>query len=154
MRVSYCCMSSIGAIIKAHNSKILNEKARKADEPCNCRKRECPFINQGVSCRTRGVIYKVEVKTRQSCKSYIGLCEGEFKDTFNNHMSSFNPKRNVKLTILASYIRNLNHKNEDYDIHWSVVGRASAIKDGDATCRLCLKEATTIAFAGAGCINQ
>ena len=61
---------------------------------------------------------------------------------------------NIKPTILASYIRNLKQKNVDYDIHWSVVGRASAIKDGDATCRLCLKEATTIAFAGAGCINQ
>ena len=154
MRVSYCCMHNIGSIIKAHNAKILRENTTQIDQPCNCTKRECPFKDKDISCRARCVVYKAEVKTKDTRKFYIGLCEGEFKERYNNHMSSFNPERKAKPTILASYVRGLKQENEDFVIDWSVVTRTFPINDGDSTCRLCLKEATAIAFAEAGCINQ
>ena len=154
IRVSYCCMRNIGSIIKAHNAKVLGENNTHADKPCNCKKRECPFKTKGISCRAKSVVYKAEVKTKQSSKFYIGLCEGEFKERYNNHISSFNSARKAKPTILASHVRELKQKNEEFEIDWSVVGRSAPIKDGDAVCRLCLKEATTIAYAGTSCINQ
>ena len=157
MRVSYCCMGNIGSIIKAHNAKVLKNEGSNADLPCNCRNRsECPFINKGISCRATNVIYKAEVKTKKSTEFYIGLSEPAFKERYRNHISSFNLDRNLKSkpTVLATHVRRLKEANEEFKIDWSVIGRTGKIRDGDATCRLCLREATAIAFAGAGCINQ
>ena len=96
------------------------------------------------------------MKTKKSTDFYIGLSEPAFKERYRNHTSSFNLDRNLKSkpTVLATHVRRLKEANEEFQIDWSVIGRTGRIKDGDATCRLCLREATAIAFAGAGCINQ
>lgn len=156
VRVSYCCMNNIGSIIKAHNAKILKEEDQRHEKPCDCRKMECPFKGKGVSCNVKNIVYKAEVKTKKSTAFYIGLSEPEFKKRYLNHTSSFNTNRQLKSkpTALATYVRGLKERSEEFTIDWSVLGRTSAIRDGDAECRLCLKEATLIAYAGPGCINQ
>ena len=151
MRVSYCCMKNIGSLIKEHNAKILN--TNKIDEkPCNCKKRNCPLQDTGVSCRIRNVIYKAEIETQNSKKYYIGLCETEFKQRYANHVSSI--KRGTKATLLSSYINELKSKSIDYKIKWSIIGRTRGLRNGDESCRLCVKEATAITFADNSCINK
>ena len=105
-------------------------------------------------CRSKNIIYKAEVITKTSCKYYIGLSEPEFKKRYNNHTSSFKLERNVKPTLLSEHVKDLKRKGEEFKINWSVLKRAPAAKDGDAVCRLCLKEATEIAFADANCMNR
>ena len=142
-------------IIKQHNSKILNEGNRIADQCCNCRnKDECPFKDQDISCRAKNLVYKAEVTTKEEQKYYIGLCEPEFKTRYRNHISSFNPDRKANPTLLSGYVRNLKREGKDYTIKWSVVRRATPIKDGGAVCRLCLREATVIAFSDKNCLNK
>ena len=149
-------MSNVGNIIKAHNSQILSDDQRKPDKPCDCTTRACPFEGKAISCNAKNLVYKAVVKTQQSCNFYIGLSEPEFKKRYNNHMSSFNMDRQLKSmpTRLAAHVRSLKENNEQFEIDWSVVGRTSETRDGDATCRLCIREATAIAFAGDGCINR
>ena len=157
MRVSYCCMGNIGSIIKAHNAKVLRKDDKNTDAPCDCRrKEECPFKNKGVSCQATSLVYRAEVKTKNSTKFYIGLSEPPFKLRYRNHTSSFDLERtlNAKPTVLATYVRGLKETKDDFDIEWSVMARTNKINDGDAACRLCLKEATAIAFAEKGCINR
>ena len=155
MRVSYCCMDNMETIIKQQNAKILKDKTEEIEESCNCRdKSKCPFKDQEVSCRSKNIIYKAEVKTKTSCKYYIGLSEPEFKKRYNNHTSSFNLERNVKPTLLSEHVKDLKRKGEEFKINWSVLKRAPAAKDGDAVCRLCLKEATAIVFADTNCMNR
>ena len=156
VRVSYCCMNNINSIIKAHNAKLLKEVDQKLDKPCDCKKIECPFKGKDISCNARNVVYQAEVITEKSTAFYIGLSEPEFKKRYLNHTSSFNLERELKSkpTALATYVRDLKERKEKFRIDWSVLGRTSELKDGDAVCRLCLKEATLIAFAGPGCINQ
>ena len=57
-------------------------------------------------------------------------------------------------TKLAAHVRSLKENSEQFEIDWSVIGRTSEIKDGDAVCRLCIREATAIAFADDDCINR
>jgi hypothetical protein len=148
-------MDNIETIIKKHNAKILNEGNQNIDKGCNCaKKEECPFKNQKVSCRATGVIYKAEVRSGADYKYYIGLSEGEFKTRYNNHKSSFNLNRNVNPTLLSKHVRNLKLTNKAYTIEWSVLRRAKPIADGDAACRLCIREATAIAFADDKCMNK
>ena len=177
MRVSYSCMSNMGAIIKRHNAKILDQGNGIIDKGCNCRKKEeCPFKDERVSCRAKGVIYKAEVESKDESRYYIGLSEGEFKTRYNNHTSSFNLDRAVrnptpstsntskpkadkksasfKPTSLATHVRKLKTEKKSFSIKWSVLGQARPIKDGDATCRLCIREATKIAFADEQCLNK
>ena len=156
MRVSYCCMSNVGSIIKAHNAKILREDRQRVDKPCDCTQKECPFKNKGISCNATNVVYKAVVKTANSSKYYIGLSEPEFKKRYNNHTSSFNLSRSFVTmpTRLATEVRELKTKNEHFEIDWSVICRTSGLTDGDATCRLCLKEATAIAYADESCMNR
>ena len=96
------------------------------------------------------------MKSKDSTKFYIGLSEPPFKLRYRNHKSSFDLERtlNTKPTVLATYVRGLKEAMDDFAIEWSVIGRTKKINDGDATCRLCVKEATAIAFAEKGCINR
>ena len=155
MRVSYSCMTNLGAIIKQHNAKILYSDRRETERGCNCRdKNNCPFKEQQVSCQAKGLVYKAEVSTRSQTKYYIGLAEKEFKWRYRKHMSSFNLERDVNPTLLSGYVRNLKRKGEESTIKWSVLKRAQPATDGGAACRLCLREAVAIAYADGNCLNK
>ena len=156
MRVSYCCMQNIGAVIKRHNARILYEDGGVVDKNCNCRnKEECPMKEEEVSCQAKCIVYKAEVTSGSKKKFYIGLSEKEFKTRYRNHTSSFNLDRNVNPTHLSRFVRDLKTKEEDFAIKWSVLRRARPISDGGAVCRVCLKEATEIVYADRrDCLNK
>ena len=63
-------------------------------------------------------------------------------------------KRGTKATLLSSYINELKSKSIDYKIKWSIIGRTRGLRNGDESCRLCVKEATAITFADNSCINK
>lgn len=155
MRVSYSCTRNLGAIIKSHNSEILNQEKEKEVEKCNCRKKsECPLAKQGVSCRTSCAIYKAEITTKTERKYYIGLCETAFKTRYYNHKTSFNNRGKANQTELSKLVWKLKDKNEEFELEWSILKTTKPLKDGDSTCRLCLLESNEILHADKNCINK
>ena len=149
MRVSYCCMKNMGAIIKAHNRAILKaEDVRTPD--CNC-DGTCILKDQRFSCRTTGVIYRATVTTRNARKFYIGLTATAFKTRYANHKSSFKLARKRSATALSTYIWELKDDNEDFEISWEILKRVRPKRSGERKCQLCLAEATEILFAGDNC---
>ena len=157
IRVSYCCMKNMGALIKQHNANILKDDREDTELGCNCQDKDsCPFKGQGISCQAKCLVYKAEVTTATASRFYIGLAEKEFKWRYRNHTSSFNLDRKFERppTSLAGHVRDLKRRNVPFTIKWSVVRRARPIKDGGAACRVCLLEAVEIAFADEGCMNN
>ena len=64
IKISYSCMTNIGNIIKAHNTKILNNDNRPKAKTCNCQRRnDCPLDGQ---CCTNNVIYTAKVTVHES----------------------------------------------------------------------------------------
>lgn len=152
MRVSYSCMPNLETIVKSHNQAILKNKTDEVLK-CNCRSK-CILKDQKFSCRTKDVLYKATVISKNSKKYYIGLSATEFKARYSNHKSSFKNIGKRNSTVLAKYVWELKEKNVDFEIEWEILKRAKSIKSGDRTCRLCLKEATLIVFADNECLNK
>ena len=87
LKLSYCCTSNLGNIIKQHNSKILKGTPAPQLQQCNCRtKQNCPLNGR---CLTNCIVYKATVTTNSDTHTYYGLCEGEFKSRYYNHTKSF-----------------------------------------------------------------
>ena len=87
-------MDNVEAIIKKHNSKIINQKLFVQEALCNCiNKNNCPLKDE---CLRKDVIYKANVSYRKGIKHYFGLSEGEFKTRFNNHKMSFDLTKNME----------------------------------------------------------
>ena len=74
-------MDNMERIIDAHNKKILQKTTPAADN-CNCKNLEnCPLSG---NCRTKNILNKADVTSKQESNVYIGLCETEFKTRYNN----------------------------------------------------------------------
>ena len=92
VKISYCCMPNVGAIIKQHNSRVCRTDDDTQDRDtrgCNCRKRnECPLNNQ---CLTTGFVYRATVTTAadDARMCYIGSTATTFKQRYANHKASF-----------------------------------------------------------------
>ncbi len=71
VRIGYCCLMNVEAIIKAHNRAILKAEDEKTPD-CNC-DGACIFKDRRHSCRTKRVIYRATVTTK---KFYIELTAG------------------------------------------------------------------------------
>ena len=114
-------MNNMSKIIKTHNESVIQKSktnANRAPRMCNCRKpEECPLMG---NCLVKSIIYKATVTTDSDSKSYIGLCETDFKSRWNNHKSSFRHERKRKETALSKYIWDLKDKNTEYSMKWSI----------------------------------
>ena len=95
-------MDNVGKIINAHNKAKLQEENTAMDK-CNCKKpNECPLSG---NCLIDNIVYKASVHTAQGTpKSYIGLCETDFKRSFNNHKLSFTHEDKKQTTHLSKHI--------------------------------------------------
>ena len=88
-------------------------------------------------------------------KHYIGLAANSFKERYNNHNSSFNNIRYQHSTSLSNYIWQLKADKIKYELHWSMVGRASAYTPESKCCQLCNLEKTMILMnEGEDSLNQ
>ena len=149
VKLSYCTMPNIEAIITKHNRKLLStlEPAQNTRN-CNCRQRaNCPL--QG-NCLVKSIIYKATVKTEGQEMFYLGCCEGEFKSRFNNHSQSFKKQAHMNDTRLSNYIWNLKQRKEVFNIVWSIAAKASPYTGGSRKCDLCLTEKLLIAKSESG----
>ena len=93
------------------------------------------------------VIYKTEVKEdNNNTETYTGLTSRTFKKRYYEHRNSVNHRDSDHSTTLSSHIWNLKDKNENFEIGWSIIDRASAFNPVTRKCRLCIKEKYYIIF--------
>ena len=145
VKVSYSCMPSMGAIIQAHNAKLL--APRDTDErTCSCRRpTECPVDGK---CLTSSVIYKATITAdRQPTKTYFGLAEGTFKGRYTNHMASFKHEKLRASTRLSQHWWSLADIGVQCNVKWEIAHKSFPYKCGSRRCDLCTSEKLAIAMA-------
>ena len=138
IKVSYSCMQNMQSIIATKNKKLLGENMKLEEKGCNCRKNknECPLGNK---CLTECLVYKAEITSENTVKSYIGMASTSFKARFSNHKQSFG-NRNQRPTSLSNYIWNLKDRGKPYQIKWSIQEIAPAFNQNTGNCLLCTSE--------------
>ena len=106
------------------------------------------------NCLNNCIIYKADVSTESSSKSYIGSTETEFKCRWRNHKSSLNkrsrryPSNNFGYpTTLAKYVWEKKDAGEVPNVRWSQMKRAVTYRCGGLKCNLCLEEKLAILMA-------
>ena len=142
VKLSYCCMNNMKAIINKHNRAILNKQSREDNtSECNCRRpSECPLNGK---CKTSSIVYQATVTSDQndnSKETYIGLTENSFKTRYNNHKTSFNNEDKRTNTELSNHIWKLKDKGSNYNINWKIITRAKAFNPVNNSCNLCTAE--------------
>ena len=143
IKLSYSCSPNMRSIIVKHNMRVLNKKAPAAvQRECNCRVRgECPLNG---TCLQRSLVYRADVECEGETASYVGACEGTFKERYRKHKSSFNNRDYENDTELSKHIWALQDETKNFQIKWSVVKKASPYVCGGKKCDLCLTEKTLI----------
>ena len=155
VKISYCCMPSLGRILKGHNKSVLEKQSEKNKAPekeCNCRDAsKCPLKGQ---CLAKCIVYQATVKTASDKEStYIGLTENSFKTRWYNHRQSFkNPKHRLS-TELSKLVWGLKEKSIEYSIDWKIITKSKKYKAGAGHCSLCLDEKLYI-LKNSGTINK
>ena len=153
VKCSYSCMPSMGAIINAHNAKVLSSDPDTDAAPppslCNCRTpADCSLDGK---CKTPCIVYKATVTApSRPTKIYYGLTEPPFKDRYHNHTSSFRRKDSTTSTELSKYIWKLKDEGVEEPekmIKWEIVRRTVPYRCGTRKCDLCLSEKLVIATA-------
>ena len=148
VKVSYCCMPSIKAIIAGHNKFLLKDTAAANTQParlCNCRGGQavCPV---GGQCLKSSLVYKAEVINAVKPATYIGLTGNTFKERFTGHKSSFNNANAEHKTSLSSFIWSLKRNQTNFDIRWSILQQAPTYNPSSGACKLCNLEKVKIMF--------
>ena len=141
IKVSYCCMENMGAIISKHNKKILSNNDTN-DKLCNCRSQQhCPLDNK---CLTTSLIYNAQITSttanQTTTKNYIRLTEGTFKQRYTQHKSTFTHSKLSNSTELSKYIWQLKDSNTSFTTKWSIIARAHPYHNSSKRCDLCLAE--------------
>jgi len=155
VKLSYSCTKNLASIIASHNKKIIGSgKPGPLNEGgCNCRKHPCPVNGR---CQTNCVIYRAQVTTETTSKSYIGSTETDFKCRWRNHNSSFKKRTRPQRfpnapfcypTSLARYVWEAKDSGDDPNINWSQMKRAVSYRCGGQRCNLCLEEKLAILLA-------
>ena len=145
VKVSYCCMPNMAAIISSHNAKVSAPPATdNTDKSCNCRdKSACPLSGK---CLEKCIVYKATVTAdRKPERCYYGLSEPPFKQRYGRHKHDFEHEDKRASTALSKYIWELKDEGVDYDISWSIHTKAAQYRCGSRRCDLCLAEKVAIA---------
>ena len=138
VKMSYSCMDNMGKIINAHNKSILRESDPAPSKTCNCRKpTDCPLSG---NCLTKSIIYEATVSSNQGNKTYVGLCETEFKLRYNNHKSTFKLEQKRNSTSLSKHIWELKDAKSDFTVKWKILKKCQSYSNISKRCQLCLWE--------------
>ena len=147
VKVSYCCMPNMEAIISTHNKKVLRPPTTTTNPGCNCRGGPVNCMLGG-QCQTTNLVYKCTVSAPgRDNKHYIGLTSNTFKERYGSHKSSLTHEKNAHKTTLSAYIWKVRSEGATPSLSWSIVKRAPAYSKETGTCQLCLHEKTTILLA-------
>ena len=149
VKVSYCCMPNMSAIIKRHNAHVCDTTHAGANQArhCNCRKpEECPLSRE---CLASNIVYRATVSTIGTATQmyYIGSTATTFKQRYANHKASFTHEGKANQTALSKYVWQLKRENVAYRVDWKIVQRAAAYSNKSKRCDLCLMEKLMILTA-------
>ena len=88
VKVGYRCLPNMGAKVRRHNNKILNNTSKKqktrTPPSCNCiksKKSECPLPG---ACNQQGVIYQATVENKKVKKKPILGLQANFRQDFTS----------------------------------------------------------------------
>ena len=147
IKLSYCCTSNMGNIIKSHNNKILKATTKENEEPsCNCNKTNKPKCPLKGHCQATNIIYEATVNTSKQTVNYIGSTANTFKIRFTNHKASFKNINQRNCTQLSKFIWE-NGLNPTPDIEWKILSKCPSYLPGNKYCQLCLEEKMRIIFS-------
>ena len=141
-KLSYCCTTNVGNIIKQHNSKVLSKTNDNNNRKCNCRSKPNRPLNG--ECLTQYLVYKAASTTSRNSFVYYGTSEGEFKIRYNNHTKSFRHRECMNETELSKHVWNLKDHGPDNNLSWEIHKKASPYQCGSKRCNLCLPEKASI----------
>ena len=143
LKVSYSCMPNMAAVIRQHNSTIINSQPSAPDNAgstskCNCRvKANCPMNGE---CMVQSVVYRATVRSQDTEKDYTGLTASTFKQRFNSHQHSMRHRKHRHSTALSNYVWSLKDQDIAFDIKWTVLRKAAAYRNTTRKCNLCIAE--------------
>ena len=111
LKLSYCCTTNVGNIIKQHNSKVLSKTYDNNNRKCNCKSK--PNYPLNGECLTQNLVYKATSTTSSSNFVYYGTSKEEFKTRHNNHTKSFRHRECMNETELSKHVWNLKDNGLD-----------------------------------------
>ena len=139
VKISYSCTKNMGAIIAAHNKKLLGSENVNAERDCNCQPRNRPNCPLRGKCCTQSIVYKAEIQVNNVTKNYYGLTEGEFKTRYGEHKNSFCNWKKKSRTALSSLVWK-EGLNPTPNVHWEIAKKCPSYKPGQKVCDLCATE--------------
>ena len=145
LKLSYCCTTNVGNIIKQHNSKVLSKTNDSNNRKCNCRSK--PNFPLNGECLTQCLVYKATRATSKNSFFYYGTSEGEFKTRYNNHTKSFRHRECMNETELSKHVWNLKGHGLDKNLSREFHKKASQCQCGSKRCHLCLSKKASIICA-------
>ena len=155
IKVSYSCMKNMNAILKSHNSKVINKSKQPDAQPrklCNCKVAEdCPLRGK---CLSESIVYKATVTHDNENKVYFGLTGGTFKERYRNHTKSIRNKKYENETELSKYIWDLKKQGANYTLRWDIMKKSNTHKRKSGLCNLCLEEKFIIATHKNNMLNR
>ena len=89
-----------------------------------------PFQNK---CLTKGIIYQATVTSEEGSETFISLTDTEFKNR-KNHKQSFKKQMYSSQTELSKYVWELEQKNIQHRITWTIIDKAHPYSK---RCNLC-----------------
>ena len=122
LKLSYCCTTNVGNIIKQLNSKCWT-KHDNIHRKCNCRSK--PNYPLNGECLAQCLIYKATSETSSNRLIYYGTSEGEFKSRCNNHTKFFRHRECINETELSKQMWNLGDHSLDNNLSWEIHKKAS-----------------------------
>ena len=123
LKLSYCCTTNVGNIIKQHNSEVLSKPNDNNNHKRNYRsKPNCPLNGE---CLTQCLVYKATSTTSSNSFVYYGASEGEIKTRNNNHIKSFRHRECMNETELSKHVWNLKDHGLDDDLLWEINKKTS-----------------------------
>ena len=144
-------MPNLKTIITGQNKKNLSSYRENSKSisniSCNCRTgpTTCPLNG---NCLDNSMVYKAEVNAEDGTKAaYVGASANTFMERYRDSISSFNHAKYQHKTSLSKYIWDLKRKKMDFNIKWSVIGKAPSYNPASGTCNLCILEKTIILFS-------
>ena len=90
IKISYGCTRNMQQMIKAHNTRIINEKNIIDPDRKTCNRRQPSKCWLDENCLSSCIIYKATVSSEKEQVAYIGMTSTKFKERYNNHKKSFN----------------------------------------------------------------
>ena len=99
LKLSYCCTTNVGNIIKQHSSKVLSKTNDNNNRKCNCRSKQNYPLNG--ECLTQ---YPTTATTSNNSFVYYGTSEEEFKTWYNNHTKPFRHRECMNETASSKHM--------------------------------------------------